>query len=708
MTLETFEPVLYLPDDTPYFPANGDTRQWLRLTVRAAALVLIAFLAFLPTLANGFVWHDDQLIGHNFALRSLSGLAAIWSRAEGGNYHPVAWTFLWVQHHVWGGSTAGYHGASILLHACNCVVLWFVLRRLHVPGAWLAAALFAVHPVQVQAVAWASQQPHLLATFFVLVAVWAFLRLSGIQPPLPLELAPGAADEIDDVLPEEPVKRLYTLAMVCAIAAVLTDRIGDVLPFVLLVLLWWKRGRLSRLEWQRLTPFLLIGVLGSVATIYSAVTSNDPSGPGGGFPLISRISAAGEAVWFYAAKIVWPYPLLFVYSRWDIQPGWQIIFAMAILALAAALWMLRKKWGRGPASALAIYIVLLLPGLVSFVGASPPGIFVADHLEYLAGAVALTFLAWGFVALLRRIPSPVTVRSLRAATGIACLVGLGLMTAFQSLSYSDEDRAWTDTLAYDPTSAVPRTQYAMLLLSRRNRDGAAELLRTISPLDENDVALLLARAQLYETQSRYSEAIGCFTQAQRLSPANRQIAIGLAGAYESDGRIEEALRAYGDALTHDPNNEDIHNRMGTLLQKQGRLAEAIEHYQSALRINPRYLPAMTNLANALFAVGAPTQAFDLLKQASDVDPGNYQIYMQAGLMCGYLKDFAQAERLYRAAVTLAPNVAECWNNLGAAQFEQGHLREALWSFDHAVRLRPDFQQAQENLERARRQLSASS
>jgi protein O-mannosyl-transferase len=720
MTLQTIEPVLYLPDDTPFYPEPGDHLHGLRLLVRAVGLAALCFAVYVPvSIWGGLVWQDDLRVTQNIFLWSWTGLGSAWAHPLAGWYRPLAQSILWAQHHYFGIHPLGYHLTSIFLHSLNAGLLWMVLRRLGIRGAWLGAALFAVHPIQVQSVAWISQQSHLVGTAFFLGAVWAFLRLSRIQPPPPEEFAPSAGHDWEDLLPDEPVARLYGLSLGLAIAASLSDPIGIALPVVLLVLVWWKRGTVTRADWLRLAGFFAVAIAGAalVWVMVAGSHSIDPMGNGPTLTVFQRLLVDARAIAWYAGTIACPFPLLFVYARWwpISWASWQIAFPVGLIAVLLGAWGIRRWAGRGLLAAVLLFISLLLPGLGSVLGTSAPAIYVADHWAYLAVAIPAAAVGAMLVTVLAWIRFPWVARGLRVAVAAACVAGLGFIAWQQQMIYDSEESVWHDVLAEQPGSGVAVNAYARMLLRQGNDLKASELLEKTQLSGPPDVSTLQTRGQVYLVQGRYAEASRAFLEAHHLAPEDEQITTQLAESYMKDGQSVEAMRLYREALKGGPSDAPMLNDIGLILMSQGKVDDAIAQYDAALKSNPRFLPAKINLAQALeskaaraktFEEARPTleRAAEQLKQVVAIDPHNFYAYYNAGVMLYRMHDYPHAEQMFRAAVTIQPNTAEAWDRLGVAQAAQGkqRLNEAVWNFDHAVRLRPDFREAQEHLESARR------
>lgn len=725
MTLQTIEPVLYLPDDTPFFAEPGDVGHSIRLLWRAAGFVALCFLAYLPVaIWGGFVWQDDLRVTQNIFLWGASGLAGMWAHAVVGFYRPLSQTILWLEHHYFGNHPLGYHLVSIVFHAVDAGLLWMVLRRLGIRGAWLAAALFAFHPLQVQSVAWISQQSHLVGAGFALGAVWAFLRFSRILPAPDEEFAAeGETYDWDNLLGYEPVKRLYAVTLLLTAAACLSDPIGFAIPVALLVLIWWKKGSVRGADWAALAPIFALAAAGAVMAAWMVSRSQgiESGGIAPTLSIIQRFTAGSRAIWTCASLVVWPYPLLFVYQRWDASGSWQLAFIIGLVAVFVAGWMARKRLGRGSlAAAAALFVVLLAPEIISAFAASAPAIYVADHWAYVALAVPLACVAWALVSGVSWFSSVTLVRTFRVAVGVACLGCLGFLTWNQGTIYDREESVWRDALVYQPNSSIVVSEYTRLLL-RQGRDAEAwELVRDPQQNGQRDVSLLLSRAQVYVSRERYSDAIDCYKQAQLLDPKNEQIARELADAYAHNGKLDQALGAYADQVHRHPNDAVSWTSMGLLLMQQGKVNEAIAHFKSALEVNPRFVPAKIDLAQAYVVQASGAKTYDegapllanaatQLQQVVAIDPRNYAAFFNAGVILYHLKDFVHAEKMFTAAAEIQPDSAEAWDRLGISQSAQGkgRLADAVWNFDHAVRLKPDYEEAHQHLEKARRELSAA-
>ena len=278
-------------------------------------IVLITLLAYVPALHGGFIWDDDSHVTDSLALRTLHGLATIWTTPGAVmQYYPLVHTSFWVQYHLWQLNPFGYHLVNVLLQAGNAILLWLILERLEIVGAWLAAAVFAIHPVQVESVAWISEQKNLLSGAFYLAAVLAYMRFCPLDAERPEEKARWG---------------LYGLAFAFFVGAMLSKTVACTWPLTILLLTWWKRGGIESRDVWLMTPFVAMGaVLGSI-TVWVETYCTGARGAGWSFTMFDRALIAGRAVWFYAVKLAWPENLAFVYPRWNIDAGTMVAMGVS-------------------------------------------------------------------------------------------------------------------------------------------------------------------------------------------------------------------------------------------------------------------------------------------------------------------------------------------------------------------------------------------
>jgi hypothetical protein len=356
-----------------------------RRILAGAFLLAVVIAAHFPASRNAFIWDDDSYLTGNALVQAPDGLGKIWFEPSASpQYYPLVFSTFWLEHRLWGLNPSGYHWVNILLHAGATVLLWVALLRLSVPGAWLAALLFGIHPVHVESVAWIAERKNVLSGFLYLGAFLACLRVFRLDG----RSGANAGEEFD--------RRAYASALVLFAGALLSKTVTATLPLAVAIVYWWKRGRFDGPKfWKRLAPFLLLGAVAGGTTAWLEVIHVGARGADWSLSAMDRILVAGRAVWFYAGKIVWPADLMFVYPRWRIDSGnpLQYIPPLGAAALVLLLWRWKDRLGRGPLAAACYFGVTLAPAL-GFLNVYPMRYsFVADHFQYLASIGVLTLVA---------------------------------------------------------------------------------------------------------------------------------------------------------------------------------------------------------------------------------------------------------------------------------------------------------------------------
>ena len=403
------------------------------------SLALLVLVSYLPAMLwGGFVWDDINHIPGEAAIREWSGILRFWFRpheVQEPFYRPVTYTSFWLEHKVWGFAPAGYHTVNVLLHLANTLLLWRILRRLAVPGALLIAAVFAVHPVHAESVAWAIERKDMLSGLFYLAAALVWIRFH-----------------------DRPRRLTYVLALVLFVAGILAKNMVVTLPAALLILQWFRYGRVTTRDLGLVAPFFLVAIA-FVALDLSLVSSATPAEFH--YATIERVLIAGRAVWFYAAKLLWPLDLVVIYPHWDAQLGAPLDWPRstvavawggiaALVAMAVVLWILRSRIGRGPLAGLLFFVITLSPALGFVDHTYMLFAFVADRYQYLA-SIGLSAVVLGMVAHARtQLPEWPRKGALVLAAGM--LLVLGLLTWQQSGIYRNQLTFFTYITEQNPSA----------------------------------------------------------------------------------------------------------------------------------------------------------------------------------------------------------------------------------------------------------------
>ena len=366
-------------------------------------MVLLVFLAYFPALRGQFLWDDDVYVTGNTTLHSVNGLWQIWFKpGVTVQYYPLTFTSFWLEYHLWGLNPLGYHVTNVCLHALSAILLWLVLRRLGVRGAWLGAAIFALHPVHVESVAWITERKNALSGFFYLGSILAGLKFwLPKQAPLSSNVASAPVSNIS-----HGPWRFYVVGLVLYLFALWSKTATVALPVVILLLLWWKCRKVVRRDICLLLPFLAVGMGMGLITMWVEENQVGAAGQEWGFSFVERCLVTGRMLWFYLGKLLWPHPLMFVYPRWEIHASQPTAY-LPVLAAGIGLWVLwrcRSGWGRPVLCAMVYFIAVLFPVLGFFNVFFFRYSFVCDHFQYLASIGPLALAAAGITTGLRLAP----------------------------------------------------------------------------------------------------------------------------------------------------------------------------------------------------------------------------------------------------------------------------------------------------------------
>ena len=671
---------------------------------KGSALALLAIAAHLPALAGGFVW-DDWIFVTEPLIRRWDGLVSIWLSPadvkDEPHYWPVVYTTFWLEHKLWGFRAVGYHAVNILLNALNALLAWRLLRRLEIPGAWLAGAVFAVHPVHVESVAWIIERKDLLSTVFYLWAIHAWLRHTAA-----------------------PTTRRLALCLALFTAAMLSKSIAVTLPAALLLLAWWRTGEISWRDVGRILPFLAVaaGITAADLFFYWSQDSHRFD-----YSVVERVLIAARALWTYAGQLVWPVSLPILYPRWEVGAsdpiGWAAV--IAVCAVFAALWLGRRRIGRGPVAALAFFVLTLSP-VLGFLDYSFLRIaFLADRFQYLASLGPIALVAGMVARSLTRLRGKGRV----AVTGIlfATVAVLCAQTWRQAEAYEDEltlarhvstgnpghymgqvflSDALVETGSHQKGLAAARNAMQLARGERGADIGAAantvgialladdrptqaeERFRQAIAIRANDSRARLNLARTLVVQARYDEGLRLYREAARDDSLNDLALVGQAEAMFQAGNLPAARDALLRALplARDPRSEPaIHRRLGEVLHGMGELDAAAEHLDLALELNPRGV--RTLLARAAVEVERTARAADAAgpEQAKGNQPplerGIPTVASSRDNSVGWI---GQAREIVEAAIENEPDRMDARVLLAEVLHRLGEHRQAIVALETAL------------------------
>jgi tetratricopeptide (TPR) repeat protein len=605
------------------------------------ALILLAIVfVYQPALHGGMLVDDEGNITPP-SLQPASGLYHIWfDPTATAQYYPVVHTAFWVEHRLWGDSFVGYHLITLLWHAGSVTLLYFILRRLEVPGVLLAAAIFALHPVMVESVAWMCEQKNTLSTMLYLSAMLMYVKFDASR-----------------------LRVHYLLALGFFALALLAKTVTVTFPAALLVILWWKRGRV---EWQRdvkpLLPFFAMSAAIGLITVWVEQSYFHGEEANFSLTLVQRVLLAGRAIWFYLGKLIWPEGLMFTYPRWTIDPArwWQWIFPVAVVGTTLALWSIHRRW-RAPLAGWLFFCGTLLPG-IGFANVYMFVItFVADHMQYLASLGIIVPVAAVIAIGVARLPRPAQW----VGVGLCVLLcgSLALASRQQSRPYGDVVAYYETLLAGNPESWLAHNNLGLALSGQGKPQEALEHYQAAVRIKPNFALAHRNIGAIYADADRHAEAITEFREALESEPKDIESLNGLGLALINSGRPDEAIDQLRRAIELYPDYAKAHNNLGIALGTKGDVANAIKEFQRTLEIDDNFANAHSNWGRVLADSGQKPQAIEHFRQALRLDPNNANGHF----------------------------------NLAALLAEAGQAQESISHFEQAIRLRTDFVEAYSSL-----------
>jgi tetratricopeptide (TPR) repeat protein len=671
----------------PSKPASPNQRHAWQSVLPGLLLVAMVLLAYSRVWNFAFVWDDDSNVINSRALRTLDGLRRIWFEPGATQqYYPITHSSFWLDYHVWGLNPAGYHVENVLLHALSAVLLWQLLRRLGVKGAWLGAALFALHPINVESVAWVTERKNSLSGVFFMGSLLASVGFWRLAKP-----AVMTANASSVVASPEPVYgplKFYFLALGLYLCALWSKTATVGLPAVIWLLIWWKRGWPKMKEVLLLVPFVALGVGTGLVTMWVEkhhVGATDAVW--GGLARVERIFVAGRAFWFYLGKLAWPHPLMFMYPRWTIRAT-DVINYLAILATVAGfviLWRKREGWARPWLVAVGFFAIVLFPVIGFFNQIFFMYSFVCDHFPYLACIGPLALAAAGITLAVEGFGKGLPL--LKPAVYGTLLVTLGVLTWQQTGIFHDMESLWRDTLDHNPNSWMARENFGSFLCKEGRFEEGDEQFREaiqIHPDDYmayNNLGLGLAR------KGQLDEAIQDFNRALEIKPDYAIAHYDIGRALVSQGKVDEGIGHLRRAAQVDSEFPAGHFALGLALEQNKDLSGALTEFSKTAELWPNFAPAEAAMGDALAGMGRIDEAIDHYHKSLELDPASVGALANMGNALVAKGRFDDAIAAYRGALQLQPNIPVLHYKLGLALERDGKHDEAEAEIAEANRLK---------------------
>jgi tetratricopeptide (TPR) repeat protein len=612
---------------------NSRTGAWLS----GAALFVTILLVYQPAWRAGFIWDDDVYVTNNPLLTAPDGLRRIWFSLDSpSQYFPLVYTSFYFERMLWGFHAAGYHAANIVLHAVNALVLWRLLKRLRIPGALIGAAIFALHPVQVESVAWITERKNVLMGLCFVLSLRAWTEF------------------VDEK--SKARWRFYAGALVFYALALAAKTTACTLPAALLVILWLKRMPIDRRRLGQIAPFVVLGGCMGLITIWWERYHIGTRGVAFSIGPVERLLIACRAIWFYLGKLVWPSNLAFSYARWNVSASDATAWFWVLLTVGAgtAIWVARKSIGRTLGLAAIFYVTTLAPVLGFIMLYTFRYAFVADHYQYLAciGPAALAGAAVMRAAHLWAGRARVII-----AGGGALIAALGVLSWRQAGVYKTDEILWRETLEKNPRSWLACNNLGNDLLDRGDADGA----------------------------------MAQFRAALELEPRLAENYANLGNAFSQKGQVDDAIEQYNHALALDPSAAEVHFNLANALRQKGQTSEAIAHYRRAVELKPTYAEARSNLGYVLFQLKDLPAAIEQWQKAVELEPNNAGAlnnlaWVLATCPIDRLRDGAKAVVLAQHASQLDSGNPVILRALAAAYAETGKFADAVKAAQSALAL----------------------
>ena len=615
---------------------------WRQAWFQALLLFVFVFIAYTQVFRAGFIWDDESHLTRNPCVIGPLGLKEIWTTAQ-AVYYPLVLTTFWVLHKFVGVNPLPYHALNVFLHAVSAILLWRVLRLLEVRGAWLGAALWALHPVMVQSVAWVTELKNTQSCVFYLLSILFFLRW---------EDRGGAVSGLSRRGIRDRRSLVFALSLLFFLLATLSKPSVVMLPFVLALCVWWTRKRIHWSDALAFAPFALISIVASAWTIWEQRFHARAVGPDWVQTFPERLIIAGKAVWFYLGKLVWPHPLIFIYPRWNVDSSAIVAYLplLAVIAGLVALWFIQAKWGRALFFAAAYYVVSLFPVLGFFSVYFFRYSFVSDHFQYLAsmGPLALT------------------------GAGIAILLGRFGETTDQFVS---------------ELNAVPRSSDTI----------ASSRLRSALISGLCGILLVSLGFLTWRQSAQYHSLFALYTATLRKNPDCWMAHYNLGIVLSEKGEADKAIDHYRQAVALRPDYAEAHYNLGRLLVEHGQLSDAIVHYEKAAAINPADAEAQNNLGVTLFGIGRIEDAIAHYHKALDIRPEYAEASCNLANALIAKDDLDDAIARYKACLAAIPNLEEARYNLASALLRRDRIDEAIVEYQRALQIHPESADAHANL-----------
>lgn len=610
----------------------------------ALLILLLGIVSYWPSLRGGFVWDDLVLVEKNPLVTGATDLKSVWFGAD----FCLTTVTTWIEWLAFGKNPMGYRLVNLALHVTSALLLWQVLKHLKIPGAWLAALLFTVHPICVTSVAWISELKNTLSLPLFLSSVWTFLEFE-------------AATQRGD----SRMKRLmYGLSILAFTLGLMAKTSIVMLPVLLLLLAWWQRGAITKVDCRRAIPHFALALIFGLMSVWFQTHQAIRTVTVQQEDFMGRSFGAAGAIWFYLGKTLLPLDLCMIYPRWEISAvTLKTVLPLILLVMTAILlWGFRKRGTRPLLFATAVFAVTLFPALGFFDMYFLVFSRVSDHFAYLPIIAILALVAAGICS--------IKITVIKQLLACSVTIALSFLAWQRAGVFASDTALWQDTVAKNPNAWNAHNNLACNLAERGNLEGAMKHFARSLELNPRNVSARRNYGRGLALKGQLAEAEKHFQLALAEKPDDWDTLTTYADVLASQNRLEEAVTQLRAAIQIKPDTA-TRLRLASFLSAQGQFREAISELQLAVQAKPDSIEALNNLA-----------------------------WMLATSADASLRNGPGAVRLAEKAVALSPKKSAMYfGTLGVAYAEAGQFSDASKAAQQAIELARaagDYQFAQAN------------
>jgi tetratricopeptide (TPR) repeat protein len=630
-----------------------------------AAITLLTFFVYFPSLTNGFIWDDDDYITNNFSIQKAEGLREIWFSYKTPQYYPVVFSSFWLEHKLWGFNPTGYRTINLVFHVFNALLVYVILLKLYRPLALPAALIFAIHPVQVETVAWITERKNIFGAFFYLLTTFFYIRFYDSKR-----------------------KQDYCLSLLSFVCALLSKSITSTFVIVPLLIRWWQGHKFRKLDFLQLSPFVLLGFLAGLNTVYLEIVRVGAEGSSWSLPLLGKIVLPGKIILFYLYKLVFPFELIFFYPRWHIDPStpWQWLPIICVASILVLFYIYREKTGRAAFALFLCFVASLFPALGFFNVYPMMYSYVADHFQYIASISMIILLCAvaGFFAKRMVFERFAVAPETRQIAFIFALVIISSVLGFKTFSYSkafeNRETLFMDVIQKNPRAWMAHNNLGMVYISKGEVGKAFDQFQETLKIKPKDCTALNNLGNIYKAQGLWEKARSAYETCLVADPDYATAYNNLGLVHVHSGDLQQARELFEKAAALDPMAHNAHLNLGLLYLQQKEYGRSMAHYNKAIAIHPYYVEAYLQLGLLYAQTGRKTEAREAFEKVLAIDPQNFHAHNNLGILDSSDGQVAAALVHFREAVKLNPKSLQARYNLGEALLRLGQNDEARMHF----------------------------